>query len=120
MVSVNLGDVPPGATRAIASLNTDANKAAAGGQATKVRIKLHDKQAALVSVAKIFGLLTGDSLGVSVVVNDAEKVELSTLTIEQLRAGVRYLGQISGVQALPERQFGPDSPTATHPTATED
>jgi len=44
-----------------------------------------------VSLAKIFGLLTGDSPGLSVVVNDAEKVELSTLSIEELRAGVRLM-----------------------------
>ena len=56
---------------------------------------------------------------VSLVINDAEKFELSTLTIEQLRAGVRHLGQISGFQALSERQFEPDSPTATRHTATE-
>jgi len=101
--SIELGNMPPGATRAIASLNTDTSRTAADKQVTKLRFKLHDKHAALVSLAKMFGLLTGDSPGVSVVVNDAEKVELSTLTTEQLRAGVRHLGQISGVQALPER-----------------
>jgi len=88
--------MPPGATRAIASLNTDAKETEAGTQTEKVRIKLHDKQAALVSLAKIFGLLTGDSPGVSVVVNDAENVELSTLSIEELRVGVRLMASKAG------------------------
>ena len=55
----------------------------------------------------------------SVVVNNAEKIELSTLTTEQLRAGVHYLGQISGAQVLPERQLEPDSPTVTRHPASE-
>jgi len=89
--SIELGNMPPGATRAIASLNTDTSRTSADKQVTKLRIKLHDKQAALVSLAKMFGLLTGDSPAVSVVVNDAEKVELSTLSIEELRTGVRLM-----------------------------
>ena len=51
------------------------------------------------------------------VFNEAEKVELSTLTTEQLRVGVHNLGQIPVVQALPERQFEPDSPSVTPRTA---
>ena len=49
--------------------------------------------------------------------NEAKKVELSTLTTEQLRVGVHNLGQIPVVQALPERQFDPDSPSVTPRTA---
>jgi len=52
-----------------------------------------------------------------VVFNEAEKVELSTLTTEQLRVGVHNFGQIPVVQALPERQFEPDSPSVTPRTA---
>jgi len=52
-----------------------------------------------------------------VVFNEAEKVELSTLATEQLRAGVHNLGQIPVVQALPKRQFDPDSPSVTPRTA---
>jgi hypothetical protein len=89
--SSDLGDMPPCATRAIASLNTDTTKTAAGRQTAKLRIKLHDKQAALVSLAKIFGLLTGDSPGVSVVVNGAESVEMATLSPAELRRGVELL-----------------------------
>ena len=94
--SIDLGDMPPGATRAIASLNTDTTKTAAGRQTAKLRIKLHDKQAALVSLAKIFGLLTGDSPGVSVVVNGAESVELATLSTAELRRGVELLALSEG------------------------
>jgi phage terminase small subunit len=85
--SIELGNMPPGATRAISSV--DVNESRSGG--VRSRIKLHDKQAALVSLAKMFGMMTGDSPGVSVVVNDAEKVELSTLSIEELRAAVRLM-----------------------------
>ena len=94
--SIELGNMPPGATRAIASLNTDATRTATGRQMAKIRIKLHDKQAALVSLAKIFGLLTGDSPGVSLVVNGAESVELATLSTAELRRGVELLALSEG------------------------
>jgi len=94
--SIELGNMPTGATRAIASLNTDATRTATGRQTAKIRIKLHDKQAALVSLAKIFGLLTGDSPGVSVVVNGAESVELATLSTAELRRGVELLALSEG------------------------
>ena len=54
--SIELGNMSPGATRAIASLNTDVTKTATGRQTAKLRIKLHDKQVALISLAKMFGL----------------------------------------------------------------
>ena len=38
--SIELGDMPPGATRAIASLNTDTTRTAAGRQTAELRIKL--------------------------------------------------------------------------------
>ena len=94
--SIELGNMPPGATRAIASLNTDATRTATGRQTAKIRIKLHDKQAALVSLAKMFGLLAGDSPGVSVVVNQAETVELATLSTADLRRGVELLALSEG------------------------
>jgi phage terminase small subunit len=94
--SIELGNMPTGATRAIASLNTDVTKTATGRQTAKIRIKLHDKQAALVSLAKMFGLLTGDSPGMSVVVNQAETVELATLSTAELRRGVELLALSEG------------------------
>ena len=81
--SIELGNMPPGATRAIASLNTDATRTATGRQTAKIRIKLHDKQAALVSLAKIFGVMTGD--GVNVNVSLGETSELEQFTVEELR-----------------------------------
>jgi len=94
--SIELGNMPPGAIRAIASLNTDATRTSAGRQTMKLRIKLHDKQAALVSLAKMFGLMMGDSPGVSVVVNGAESVELATLSTAELRRGVELLALSEG------------------------
>ena len=81
--SIELGNMPTGATRAIASLNTDATRTATGRQTAKIRIKLHDKQAALVSLAKIFGVMTGD--GVNVNVSLGETSELEQFTVEELR-----------------------------------
>ena len=94
--SIELGNMSPGATRAIASLNTDVTKTATGRQTAKLRIKLHDKQVALISLAKMFGLLTGDSPGVSLVVNQAETVELATLSTAELRRGVELLALSEG------------------------
>ena len=116
--SIELGNMPTGATRAIASLNTDATRTATGRQMAKIRIKLHDIQAALVSLAKIFGLLPGDSPGVSVVVNQAKTVELATLSTAELRRGGEVLalseGENSRISAPNEAISGDqeqDSPT---------
>ena len=50
----------------------------------------------LVAMAKMFGLLTGDSPGMSVVVNQAETVELATLSTAELRRGVELLALSEG------------------------
>lgn len=98
--SVDLSTMSPGASRAIASF--DVVESRSGGNRT--RIKLHDKQAALVSLARVFGLLQGDSPGVAIVINDAEKIELKTITTEQLRAGIAALTEGAPVvEVAPER-----------------
>lgn len=80
---LDMSELPAGATRAIASID----ETSSGG----VRFKLHDKQAALVTLARSFGLLAADSPAVAVVVGAAESVELSTLTADELRAGISAL-----------------------------
>lgn len=79
---VDMSELPAGATRAIASIDETSSG---------VRFKLHDKQAALVTLARSFGLLGNDSPAVAVVVGAAEQVELSTLSADQLRAGISAL-----------------------------
>ncbi|MQF70574.1 terminase small subunit [SAR202 cluster bacterium AD-812-D07_MRT_10900m] len=116
IASIDLDDMSPGATRAIASLNTDSTSAATGKESTKLRIKLHDKHAALVSLAKMFGLLTGDSPGVSVVVNQAESVELATLSTAELRRGVELLALSEGEnprELAPNEAVSSDQPQET-------
>jgi len=81
--SIELGNIPPGATRAIASLDTETNRTAIGRQTMKVRIKLHDKQAALVSLAKMLGMLREG--GVTVVANAHNSVKMAMLSTEDLR-----------------------------------
>ena len=78
----DMSELPAGATRAIASIDETSSG---------VRFKLHDKQAALVTLARSFGLLGNDSPAVAVVVGAAEHVELSTLTADELRAGILSL-----------------------------
>ena len=80
----DMSELPAGATRAIASIDETSSG---------VRFKLHDKQAALVTLARSFGLLGNDSPAVSVVVGAAESVELSTLTADELRAGILSLSE---------------------------
>jgi hypothetical protein len=48
-----------------------------------LRIKLHDKHAALVTLAKTLGMLRGD--GVNVTINLDNEHELEQFTIEELR-----------------------------------
>ena len=55
----DMSELPAGATRAIASIDETSSG---------VRFKLHDKQAALATLAQSFGLLGNDSPAVSVVV----------------------------------------------------
>ncbi len=97
---LHLSELPAGATRAIYSVDVDE----LSNGTKRTRIKLHDKHAALVSLAKMFGLLTGDSPGVAIVINEAEKIELKTITTEQLRAGIAALTEGAPVvEVAPER-----------------
>jgi len=99
---VDLSELPAGATRAISSIDETSSG---------VRFKLHDKQAALVTLARSFGLLGNDSPAVAVVVGEAERVELSTLSADELRAGISALSEgvsadSGGVLALDSGNFG--------------
>jgi len=116
---VDLGELPAGASRAISSIDETSNG---------VRLKLHDKQAALVTLARSFGLLGNDSPAVAVVVGAAEHVELATLSADELRAGILALtdgvsADSGGVSALDSGDSGAisqGSPTARkNPGATE-
>jgi hypothetical protein len=81
--SIELGNMPLGATRAIASLNTDTSRTAADNQVTKLRFKLHDKHAALVSLAKILGMFQESSVNLTIESHDSSK--LAVLSTEDLR-----------------------------------
>ena len=91
---LDMSELPAGATRALASVDSSSS----GG----VRFKLHDKQAALVTLARSFGLLAADSPAVAVVVGAAESVELATLSADQLRAGISALsgGEVDQLGAV--------------------
>jgi len=116
---VDLGELPAGATRAIASIDETSSG---------VRFKLHDKQAALVTLARSFGLLGNDSPAVAVVVGAAESVELATLSADQLRSGILALGGggsadsggVLAVDSVDSVAISQGSPTARKkPGATE-
>jgi hypothetical protein len=81
--SVGLGNMQPGATRAIASLNTDTSRTSTGKRVTKLRLKLHDKHAALVSLAKILGMFQESSVNLTIESHDSTK--LAVLSTEDLR-----------------------------------
>ena len=59
-------------------MNTDVTKTATGRQTAKLRIKLHDKLAALVSLAKLFGMLREG--GITVVANAHDSVKMAMLS----------------------------------------
>ena len=115
----DMSELPAGATRAIASIDETSSG---------VRFKLHDKQAALVTLARSFGLLGNDSPAVSVVVGAAESVELATLSADELRAGILALtdggsadsGSVSGLVSVDSDVLSEGSPTTwKKPGATE-
>ena len=81
--SVDLGNMPPDATRAIASLNTDTSSTSAGKRVTKLRFKLHDKHAALVTLAKTLGMLQEGS--VNLTVNAYDSAKMAVLSTDDLR-----------------------------------
>ena len=81
--SVDLGNMPPGATRAIASLNTDTTSTSVGRRVTKLRFKLHDKHAALVTLAKTLGMLQEGGVNLTIEAHDSAK--LAVLSIEDIR-----------------------------------
>jgi len=115
----DMSELPAGATRAIASIDETSSG---------VRFKLHDKQAALVTLARSFGLLGNDSPAVAVVVGAAEHVELSTLTADELRAGILSLtdgvsADSGGVLAVDSGNSGAisqGSPTGTENTGASE
>jgi phage terminase small subunit len=107
---VDMSELPAGATRALASIsNTDKG----------TTFKLHDKLAALTTLARSFGLLAGEAPAVNVNVGAAESVELSTLTAEEIRAGLATMraSRTGEVVEIPA-EVGQVSPTATTHTAS--
>ena len=88
---LDLSELRPGATRALASVDQTKDG---------IRFRLHDKHAALVTLARAFGMLGAGDSGVSVVVNQAETVELATLSTAELRRGVELLA-LSGGESRP-------------------
>jgi len=77
--SVDLSTMSPGASRAIASV--DVVESRSGGNRT--RIKLHDKHAALVTLARTLGMVQDGSVNVLVQTHDTEKMK--ALTLDDLR-----------------------------------
>ena len=102
---LDMSEMPPGATLALASVDLDTN---VKGDVTKTRFKLHDKHAALVTLAKMFGLLQGD--GVKVQVNVGNDAELESLSIEELRAGLRMF-ETNEHSPEPDAEWAPLAPS---------
>jgi hypothetical protein len=72
---LDLGDVDPAKLRAVASIKTDAKG--------NVSFKLHDKHAALVTLAKTLGMLQEGGVNLTIEAHDSAK--LAVLSIEDIR-----------------------------------
>jgi len=111
---LDLSELRPGLTRALASVDQTKDG---------IRFRLHDKHAALVTLARAFGMLGAGDSGVSVVVNQAESVELATLSTAELRRGVELLALSDGESrpiSAPNQVISQESPSRTAATgATE-
>ena len=124
--SVDLGHIPPGATRAIASLNTDTSRTSTGKRVTKLRFKLHDKHAALVTLARTLGMVTEGAGGTSIHVHDADKLAVFTtkdlrlmLDSGVLEADLSEVEPTETSHGLLEGRTGAERPTALPGDLTE-
>jgi phage terminase small subunit len=110
---LNLSELPAEATRALACVDVDE----LGNGTTRTRIRLHDKHAALVSMAKRFGLLQGD--GVKVPVNVGNGDELESFTVEELRRLVTATHETaSNAPELPSEAADSPVPTEDAPSTS--
>lgn len=82
---IDFGNLPIGATKALESITVDEYVEGRGDSAEnvrRIRVRLHDKRAALVDLAKVLGMFN-DGVNVQVNVNEADK--LAEFDVEQLR-----------------------------------
>lgn len=75
---LDMSELPPGATRAMESISETTNG---------VQFKLHDKQGALMTLAKIYGMVKGDGASVNIHVDaSGHSAKLAKFTTDELRA----------------------------------
>ena len=83
--SIDFSNLPIGATKALESITVDEYVEGRGDNAQnvrRIRVRLHDKRAALVDLAKTLGMFSD---GVNVQVNVNESDQLQEFDVEQLR-----------------------------------
>ena len=83
--SIDFSNVPLGATKALESITVDEYVEGRGENAEtvrRIRVRLHDKRAALVDLAKTLGMFSD---GVNVQVNVNESDQLQEFDVDQLR-----------------------------------
>ena len=83
--SIDFGNLPIGATKALESITVDEYVEGRGENAEtvrRIRVRLHDKRAALVDLAKTLGMFSD---GVNVQVNVNESDQLQEFDVDQLR-----------------------------------
>ena len=97
--SIDFSNVPLGATKALESITVDEYVEGRGENAEtvrRIRVRLHDKRAALVDLAKTLGMFSD---GVNVQVNVNESDQLQEFDVNQLR----QLVSGAGSAAIPDR-----------------
>ena len=97
--SIDFSNVPLGATKALESITVDEYVEGRGENAEtvrRIRVRLHDKRAALVDLAKTLGMFSD---GVNVQVNVNESDQLQEFDVNQLR----QLVSGAGAAAIPDR-----------------
>ena len=83
--SIDFSNLPIGATKALESITVDEYVEGRGDNAEtvrRIRVRLHDKRAALVDLAKTLGMFSD---GVNVQVNVNESDQLAEFDVDQLR-----------------------------------
>ena len=83
--SIDFSNLPIGATKALESITVDEYVEGRGDNAQnvrRIRVRLHDKRAALVDLAKTLGMFSD---GVNVQVNVNESDQLQEFDVDQLR-----------------------------------
>ena len=98
---LDMSELPPGASRALAGVDNTLNG---------VKFKLHDKHAALVSLAKIYGMMQGDGASVTVNIGGADSAELEALTVDELRQLVEARRALTASSEHTPQQLGEGEP----------